>query len=179
MPPMLQRHAYQNRRVLAVTIKVRHKNPLRSLAFHSFFLFILSIITLLIPVQNLISDNLLLRVVTHDASNNKQRSHRTYQRVKHHAWAGLGFLSVLLALRIILPAYADVLTPLIAVLLMYIVVALVLTYLYRGELSEVGNEPSVHERVSPESQRSSSEKTRLKEEKKKAKAEVKKTKKMS
>ena len=130
-------------------------------------------------MQNLISDDLLLKAVTYKSSNNKAPSHRTYQRVKHHAWAGLGFLSVLLALRIFIPAYANVLTPLIAVLLIYIVATLVLTYLYRGELLETGNESSVQKRSLSESQSSSSEKTRLKEEKKKAKAEVKKTKKMS
>ena len=104
---------------------------------------------------------------------------RKYQAFRHHAWAGLGFLSVALAVRIIFPDSAYILTPIIFVLLIYISVALILTYKYRTGLSSeekiVQVSPSVE--IEKERLKSEVEKQRLKTEKKKAKAEAKKAKK--
>jgi membrane glycosyltransferase len=106
---------------------------------------------------------------------------RKYQAFRHHAWAGLGFLSVALAIRIIFSesAYIYVLTPIIFALIIYIVVALILTYKYRIGLSSeekiVQVEPSVE--LEKERLKAEVEKQRLKTEKKKAKAEAKKAKK--
>lgn len=104
---------------------------------------------------------------------------RKYQAFRHHAWAGLGFLSVSLAVRIIFPGSSCVLTPIIFVLLIYILVALILTYKYRKGLSSEGeivpDAPSFE--VEKERLKTEVEKQRLKIEKKKAKAEAKKAKK--
>ncbi len=95
---------------------------------------------------------------------------RKYHAFRHHAWAGLGFLSVVLAIRIIFYGTSEFLTPIIVVLAIYIIVALIFTYRYRAGLSTEGTvvkvEPSVE-----------IEKERLKVEKKKAKSEAKKVKK--
>lgn len=100
---------------------------------------------------------------------------RKYQAFRHHAWAGLGFLSVLLAVRIIFPQPSGILTPVIFVLIMYVVVALLFTYKYRAGISfaeeVVQVQPS--SKVEKEIIRAHVEKKRLKLEKKKAKAEVK------
>ena len=95
---------------------------------------------------------------------------RKYQAFRHHAWAGLGFLSIAFALRLLFPESFEMLTPVIFILVIYIIVALLFTYIYRAGLSAeetvVQVEPSVE-----------IEKERLKLEKKKAKAEAKKAKK--
>ena len=100
---------------------------------------------------------------------------RKYQAFRHHAWAGLGFLSVLLAVRIIFPQPSEILTPVIFVLIIYFVVALLFTYKYRAGLS--GGEKVVQVQppieVEKELIRENVEKERLKLEKKKAKAEIK------
>lgn len=100
---------------------------------------------------------------------------KKYQAFRHHAWAGLGFLSVLLAVRIIFPEPSKILTPVIFVLIIYVVVALLFTYKYRAGLS-VGEkivqvQPPIE--VEKELIRANVEKERLKLEKKKAKAEIK------
>jgi membrane glycosyltransferase len=104
---------------------------------------------------------------------------RKYQAFRHHAWAGLGFLSVALAVRIIYPESAHVLTPIIFALIIYIVAALILTYKYRTGLSSeeknIQVEPSAE--IEKERLKAEVEKQRLKTEKKKAKAEAKKAKK--
>ena len=104
---------------------------------------------------------------------------RKYQAFRHHAWAGLGFLSVALAVRIIYPQPAYILTPIIFALIIYIVAALILTYKYRTGLSSeektIQVEPSVE--IEKERLKAEVEKQRLKTEKKKAKAEAKKAKK--
>jgi len=104
---------------------------------------------------------------------------RKYQTFRHHAWAGLGFLSVVLALRLIFPASSWVLEPIIFVFVVYIVIALLFTYRYRSGLSAeekvVQVQPSVE--LEKEKIRAEVEKERLKLEKKKAKTEAKKAKK--
>lgn len=104
---------------------------------------------------------------------------KRYHSFRHHAWAGLGFLSVVLALRLIFFKTADFLTPIVVILALYIVIALIFTYKYRIGLSAeetvVHVEPSVE--LEKEKLRAEVEKERLKIEKKKAKLEVKKTKK--
>ena len=104
---------------------------------------------------------------------------KKYNAFRHHAWAGLGFLSVVLAIRLIFLEATEILTPVIIVLALYILVALIFTYRYRAGLSvpqkEVIIEPSVE--IEKERIKSEVEKERLKLEKKKAKAEAKKAKK--
>ena len=98
---------------------------------------------------------------------------RKYQAFRHHAWAGLGFLSVLLAIRVIFPEPSKILTPIIFVLIIYVIVALIFTYKYRTGLSakEEIVQPSIE--LEKEKIRADVEKKRLKLEKKKAKAEAK------
>lgn len=104
---------------------------------------------------------------------------KKYQRFRHHAWAGLGFLSVAFALRLLFPESFEMLTPVIFILVIYIVVALLFTYGYRAGLSAeekvVQVQPSVE--IEKEKIHAEVEKERLKLEKKKAKTEAKKTKK--
>ena len=100
---------------------------------------------------------------------------RKYQAFRHHAWAGLGFLSALLAIIVIFPDFSGILTPVIFVLIIYVVVALLFTYKYRAGISVaeevVRVQPS--SKVEKEIIRADVEKERLKVEKKKAKADVK------
>jgi len=104
---------------------------------------------------------------------------RKYQAFRHHAWAGLGFLSVVLAIRLIFFDQSGFLTPIVVILAIYIVFALLFTYKYRSGLSAeekfVQVEPSVE--LEKEKIGAEVEKERLKLEKKKAKAEAKKAKK--
>lgn len=104
---------------------------------------------------------------------------KKYNSFRHHAWAGLGFLSVVLALRLIFFETADFLTPIVVILALYIVIALIFTYKYRIGLSAeetvVQVEPSVE--LEKEKLKAEVEKERLKIEKKKAKSEAKKAKK--
>ena len=104
---------------------------------------------------------------------------RKYQTFRHHAWAGLGFLSVTLALRLIFPESAEVLTPIIFILVIYVVVALIFTYRYRLGLSAEEKIVKIPPSVELEKEKIGAEveKQRLKLEKKKAKAETKKAKK--
>ena len=105
---------------------------------------------------------------------------RKYHAFRHHAWAGLGFLSVVIAIRLIFFEQAELLTPIIVILAIYIVVALIFTYRYRSGLSAeetvVKAEPSVE--IEKEKIKAEVEKERLKVEKKKAKSEAKSKKKV-
>ncbi|UCD14630.1 MAG: hypothetical protein JSW60_04205 [Thermoplasmatales archaeon] len=96
---------------------------------------------------------------------------RKYQAFRHHAWAGLGFLSVLLAIRVIFPEPSKMLTPIIFVLIIYVFVALIFTYKYRAGL--YAKEEIVQPPVEKEKIRADVEKKHIKLEKKKAKAEAK------
>lgn len=94
---------------------------------------------------------------------------KKYHSFRHHAWAGLGFLSVVIALRLIFFETADFLTPIVVILAIYIVIALIFTYKYRIGLSAeetvVQVEPSVE--LEKEKLKAEVEKERLKIEKKK------------
>lgn len=105
---------------------------------------------------------------------------RKYHVFRHHAWAGLGFLSVVLAFRLIFLESAQILTPVIVILAIYIIIALIFTYRYRIGLTakeKVVKVESLSDEVQKERIRADVEKERLKLEKKKAKAEAKKGKK--
>lgn len=100
---------------------------------------------------------------------------RKYQRFRHHAWAGLGFLSVVIAVRLIFFEQAELLTPIIVILAIYIIIALIFTYRYQAGLSAedtvIKVEPSVE--IEKERVKAEVEKERVKVEKKKLKAETK------
>ena len=104
---------------------------------------------------------------------------RKYNIFRHHAWAGLGFLSVVLAIRIVFSKQAIFLTPIVVILLIYIIVALIFTYRYRIGLSAKVEDTQVKptDEMEKELINAEIEKKRLKLEKKKAKAEAKKEKK--
>ena len=95
---------------------------------------------------------------------------RRYNSFRHHAWAGLGFLSVLLAIRIVFPSISELILPVLIVLIIYVLVALLFTYKYLKGLNSL--EHVLQIRPSDEI-----EKERLKVEKKKTKSEAKKAKK--
>jgi hypothetical protein len=100
---------------------------------------------------------------------------RKYHNFRHHAWAGLGFLSVVLAIRLLFLEQTEILTPIVVILAIYILVALLFTYIYRSGLSApdqvLKKEPS--DEIEKERINAEVEKERLKLEKKKAKAESK------
>ncbi len=98
---------------------------------------------------------------------------KKYHAFRHHAWAGLGFLSVVLAFRLIFFEEADLLTPVIIVLAIYIIVALIFTYRYRAGLSYEEKIESSKNNIKKEGIKADLEKKRLKIEKKKAKSEAK------
>ena len=108
---------------------------------------------------------------------------KKYHTFRHHAWAGLGFLSVVLAFRLIFFEEAYILTPVIIALAIYIIVSLIFTYRYRAGLSyedktvKIEKIKSSKDELGKEKVRAEIEKERLKIEKKKAKAEVKSLKK--
>ena len=120
------------------------------------------------------------------AKKNLSEYKRKYDLVRHHAWAGLGFLSIILAIRIIAPQLSDllelILGLLIIVLIIYVGVALLLTYRYRAGLTAkqetIKQEVIVRtDEIEKEKIHADVEKERIKLEKKKAKAHVKTTKK--
>jgi len=100
---------------------------------------------------------------------------KKYHRFRHHAWAGLGILSVLLAIRLIFIDSTELLAPFILILAVYILIAIVFTYRYSGGLS--ADEKIVKAGPSVELEKAKIdaeiEKQKLKIEKKKAKAEAK------
>lgn len=105
---------------------------------------------------------------------------RKYHVFRHHAWAGLGFLSVVLAFRLIFLKSAQILTPVIVILAIYIIIALIFTYRYRIGLSaeeKVVKVESYSDDVEKDRIKANVEKERLKLEKKREKAETKKAKK--
>jgi hypothetical protein len=100
---------------------------------------------------------------------------KKYHAFRHHAWAGLGFLSVVLAIRLIFLESTELLTPIIVILAIYILVALIFTYKYRAGVSATEQVVKVEPSVELEKERLNAEveKERLKVEKKKVKAEAK------
>ena len=103
---------------------------------------------------------------------------RKYDLVRHHAWAGLGFLSVLLAMRIIFPEISELLQPILVVLIAYVVISLLFTYKYYRGLSVTQKSIQHSEEMKREIIHADVEKERLKLERKKAKAEEKSKKKL-
>lgn len=103
---------------------------------------------------------------------------RRYNLFRHHAWAGLGFLSVLLAVRILFPELLELLQPILVVLIVYVVIALIFTYKYRAGLS--AKQETVHHSKELEKEKihADVEKKRLTLEKKKTKAKIKSEKKL-
>ena len=103
---------------------------------------------------------------------------RKYNAFRHHAWAGLGFLSVLLVIRIIVPSLSILMHPILAVLVIYVVVSLLFTYRYStGLIGESAIQIQPSDEIEKERMKFEVEKERLKVEKKKIKAETKKAKK--
>jgi hypothetical protein len=104
---------------------------------------------------------------------------RKYQSFRHHAWAGLGFITVFMALLVIFPKFSQILTPIIFILIIYVVVALIFTYRYRTGLAAeekiIQIEPS--QEIEKEKIKADVEKEKIKLEKKKAKAKLKEKKK--
>jgi membrane protein implicated in regulation of membrane protease activity len=103
---------------------------------------------------------------------------RKYNAFRHHAWAGLGFLSVLLVIRIIVPSLSELIHSILIVLIIYVVVALLFTYkYYEGLMGEKIIQIQPSDEIEKERMKVEVEKERLKVEKKKTKAEAKKAKK--
>jgi hypothetical protein len=114
--------------------------------------------------------------------NGKQKKMREYKRkyeiYRHHAWAGLGLLTVFLAIQYLYPHlpswfFFTILTGLIV----YILIGLIGTYRYRMGLNAQENTPQVSQGLSSASFDEKKEKNRVKIEKKRQKAEVKRIKK--
>ena len=108
------------------------------------------------------------------AQKNLNENKRKYDVSRHHAWAGAILLSVLLAVRILFEIDDMIVMPLAVILIVYILIALFLTYTYRSGLST--QQKTVQE-VHIHTDEAEIERERLKIEKKKAKAEAKKVKK--
>jgi MFS superfamily sulfate permease-like transporter len=103
---------------------------------------------------------------------------RKYQAFRHHAWAGLGFLSVLLAISVIAPWLLVFLSPILVVLIAYVVISLLFTYKYYKGVSAALGTIQGSEEIAKEKIHANVEKKHLKLEKKKAKAEEKSKKKL-
>jgi uncharacterized membrane protein (DUF106 family) len=103
---------------------------------------------------------------------------KRYNLFRHHAWAGLGFLSVLLAVRILFSELLELLQPILVVLIVYVVIALIFTYKYRAGLSAKQETFHHSKELEKEKIRADVEKKRLKLEKKKTKTKIKTEKKL-
>ena len=111
---------------------------------------------------------------------------KRYAISKHHAWAGSILLAILLTIRIFIEASEINVDDRIilfvgAILVGYMLVALIFTYRYRTGLSADVKSVTMHsstDEVEYKKIESQLEKERLKIEKKKAKAEIKKEKKL-
>lgn len=98
---------------------------------------------------------------------------RKYDISRHHAWAGGILLSVLLAIRLLIPLPDEIILPLAIILIVYILIALFFTYKYSSGLSSTQQIAPLPESIEKEKIQADLEKERLKVEKKKAKAEAK------
>lgn len=98
---------------------------------------------------------------------------RKYDLFRHHAWAGLGFLSIMLAIRIIFPELSWILHPIIAILIIYVAVSLIFTYKYSSGLSAKQEVLPPPKELEMEKLQAEVEKEKLKLEKKKAKTDSK------
>jgi len=98
---------------------------------------------------------------------------RRYDLSRHHAWAGLGFLSVLGFLRIMFVDLADLLQPILIILIIYVIISLLLTYRYHSGLSLKQENVTHIDDDKKDTIDAEVEKKRLKIEKKKVKASIK------
>ncbi len=94
-----------------------------------------------------------------------------YEKYKHHAWAGLGFLSVFIAIRYFIHLPDPISFAVVLLLSIYIIYALVMTYLYSDEIEREREMKRKDEML--EKEKLKMEKESLKLEKKRIKAEVK------
>ena len=115
--------------------------------------------------------------------NNKEYNfkYRTYAIAKHHAWAGSVLLAVLLSLRVFSDISEYKINNLVFIIpglliVIYILIALILTYKYRKELLATNTPKSSSEKVKTNDIETRL-KTQMKIEKKKAKTELKRNKK--
>ena len=99
---------------------------------------------------------------------------RKYDMARHHAWAGAILLSVVLAVRVLFEIDDIITMSLAVILIVYILIAIFLTYKYRSGLS---TQQKTIQEVHIHSNEADIERERLKVEKKKAKTEAKKAKK--
>lgn len=104
-----------------------------------------------------------------------------YEWYRHHAWAGLGILSIVVTIRFLIPLPNWFLFPVISILVIYVVTALIGTYRYSSAIL-TSEEPLQQNKSSVDLEQERLEtkmdKVRLKLEKKKAKAAYKTQKKM-
>jgi len=93
---------------------------------------------------------------------------KNYSLYRHHAWAGGLMLAVVIAVKSVLQAsFPDIIfLPMLALLILYILIALFFTYKYRTDL--LSKDTSVSPTIDVDL-----EKEKLKIEKKKTKAQVK------
>ncbi|HEC76221.1 MAG TPA: hypothetical protein ENI33_03035 [Thermoplasmatales archaeon] len=96
---------------------------------------------------------------------NKSESRRKYEWYRHHAWAGLGILSVFLAINYFISIPYLISLTFVLIISVYIVVSLILTYKYSASLSS--------EEIERTEAKADMEKELLKIEKKRIKAELK------
>jgi len=95
---------------------------------------------------------------------------KKYHRFRHHAWAGLGFLSVMLVIRLLNEELSDIITPILVILIIYIVIALLFTYRYSAGLAA---EQQTIQQLKDTTDSVEKEKIQSKIKKKKLKAELK------
>ncbi len=109
---------------------------------------------------------------------------KKYDIARHHAWAGTALLSVVLAIRIFLLTGENSNIPdiiffsLILLIIVYILISLLFTYIHRSCLTVEQEKISSSEEIVRHKMDTDLEKARLKLEKKKAKTEVKQIKKL-
>ena len=114
--------------------------------------------------------------------NGKQKKLREYKKkyeiYRHHAWAGLGLLTVFLATQYLYPHLPSwFFFTILTALIVYSLIGLIGTYRYRMGLSIQENTLQVNLSSSPASFDEKIEKTKAKIDKKRQKAKVKKIKK--
>lgn len=118
--------------------------------------------------------------MSEEGKNQLSEYKKKYHAVRHHAWAGSVLLAILLAVRLFLETASiniddRIIIGIGALLVLYTLMAVVLTYKYRSGLSAQEKVVHVHQSddLEKEKIRADVEKERLKLEKKKAKAEAK------
>ncbi|HID25634.1 MAG TPA: hypothetical protein EYP23_04140 [Thermoplasmata archaeon] len=111
-----------------------------------------------------------------------EKCKQKYEWYRHHAWAGLGILSIVVTIRFLIPLPNWFLFPVISILVIYVVTALIGTYRYSSAILTSGESINRTELFSldlePKRLETKMDKVRLKLEKKKTKAAYKAQKKM-